>query len=110
MNNGIYLLLFSGMIVSISHLLMKIEAITRRNASLTRFLSLRMLVAYAMMFIGLAMSFIAYRYVSLKLGPIIETLNYIHVLILSWLFLGERFNWKTFTGVTLIMIGVLITF
>lgn len=109
MNNGIALLIFSGFIVSIAHLLMKLEALKRIHDSATHFLSIKIMIAYALMFIGLLLSFIAYRQVSLKIGPVIETLNYVYVLGLSWVLLKEKFGWKTFIGILLIICGVFIS-
>ncbi len=67
-----------------------------------------MILAYGMFFASTIITVIAYKYVPLSLGPVLESSGYVFVAILSYYILKERLTKKQFIGMVLIVLGVLI--
>lgn len=66
------------------------------------------IIGYGMMVVSTIVTIIAYRVVEYKNGPIIESLGYILVMILSRVFLTESITKKKILGNALILLGIII--
>ncbi len=66
------------------------------------------LLGYALMICSMGMISVAYRGVSLKVAPALDSLGFVIVPMLSWLFLGEKVTLVKGAGFLLIICGVLI--
>ena len=60
------------------------------------------------MVIGMLLNVLAYRKVEYKNGPVIESLGFWFVMILSWLFFKEKITKKKLIGNLIILAGVVI--
>lgn len=61
-----------------------------------------------MMVISTVLTILAFRGLDYKNGPIIESLGYIFVMILSRMFLKEKITKKKILGNALILLGIVV--
>lgn len=61
-----------------------------------------------MMVISTVLTILAFRGLDYKNGPIIESLGYIFVMILSRMFLKEKITKKKILGNALILLGIIV--
>lgn len=105
---GYLLLICSVLIASISQVILKQSADSKHESFLKEYLNPRVIIGYGMMVLCTVITIIAYRYVEYKNGPLIESLGYIFVMILSTLFLHEKITKKKFLGNCIILLGIMI--
>lgn len=99
----------SGMLAALSQLLLKIAANENgQMKGLKKLLNFKVIVAYGMLFATIFMNMIAMRYMPYKYTPILATISYIFVLILSRLCLHEKIKKKQMMGTILIFAGIVI--
>lgn len=66
------------------------------------------LLGYFLMLCSMGMVSVAYRGVPLKIAPALDSLGFVLVPMLSWLFFGERITRTKGLGFLLIVFGILI--
>lgn len=96
------------MISSVSQVILKTSANKEYTNIIKEYLNLRVVLAYGMFFASTIITVIAYKYVPLSLGPVLESSGYVFVAILSYFILKERLTKKQLLGMVLIVAGVLI--
>lgn len=109
-NYIVFILIFvlSVFVTSVSQVLLKKSA-NRQYASVKEeYLNPRVVIAYLLFFGATLVTVVAYRYVPLSLGPVLEALGYVFVGILGVLVLKEKITIKSFVGMVLIVVGVII--
>lgn len=108
--NPYILLMFLAVIVSsISQILLKKGARKKHKSFLKEYLNPYVFFGYAFMMITTLMNIAAYAGgVEYKNGPVIESLGFILVMILSYFFFQERITRRKLLGNMLILIGVII--
>ena len=105
-----YVLIFllSVFIASFSQILLKKSAnkeyINRWKEYFNRYVT----IAYFIFFISTIITIIAYKGIELKYGPIIESVGYIFILIMSKIFLGEKITKNKLLGIFLIILGIFV--
>lgn len=102
------ILLSSVFISSISQILLKKSAEISYSSKLREYLNPYVISGYGLFFGCTLLSMFALKVVPLSMSPIIESLGYIFVAVLSFLFLKERFTKRQMLGTILIIMGVLI--
>jgi len=108
MNKGIILLLCSVLIASVSQIILKKSADSKHESFIKEYLNARVIIGYGMMFASTFFSIFAYRYVEYKNGPLIESLGYLFVMILSAIFLSEKITKKKVIGNLVILLGLIV--
>lgn len=104
--SGIYLL---GVIISsISQVLLKKSADVERDSKIKEYLNFKTIFAYGMFFLATLCTVLAYKYVPLSMGPILGTVEYVFVAILSYYLLKEKISKRKLIGLITIILGVLI--
>ena len=107
--NKHYLFMFASVIIaSVSQILLKISAGKEYGSFLKEYLNVYVIIGYGLMVLSTLTTIVAYRGIEYKNGPIIESLGYILVMILSCLILKEKVGKKKLIGYGLIMVGVLV--
>lgn len=97
------------MLAAVSQLLLKIAAQKNKEAKgVMRLLDARVIAAYIMLFATIFMNMIAMRYMPYKYTPVLATISYIFVLLLSYFGLKERINKKQIAGTLLIFAGIVV--
>lgn len=108
MNKYHLIIIFFMFLSSLSQVFLKLAA-NENKKGLSYFLNFKVILSYGILF---AISFLnaSYVYKGLQMSTIssFESLAYIFVPILSYFFLKEKIKPRTFIGITLIIIGLLI--
>lgn len=96
------------MISAFAQVLLKKSADTKKESIVKEYLNLKTIFSYIIFFLATLCSVFAYKYLPLSYGPILGTLEYIFVAILSYLCLKEKIKKKKFLGLVIVLIGVFI--
>lgn len=108
--NWFYLLVVTGIFLSAcSQLLLKKSADQQHSNFLTSMLNWRVILAYAIFFGSLFINITAMsKGVNLKDLPILESLGYVFVPILSCVILKEKIELRTIISILCILVGIYI--
>ena len=93
---------------SFSQILLKKSARLQHASFLREYLNPCVIIGYAMMIASTLLIIAAYHGLDYKNGPIIESLGYILVMILSYVFFRERVSRRKVLGYALILAGVVV--
>ena len=97
-------------ITALSQILLKTQAnTTGKKGFFSKFLNLRVIAAYGLLFLTLAINQIALRYVPLSVMPCITATSFIWVFVMGALLLKERVSRRKVLGVAVIILGVIIS-
>lgn len=104
--SGVYIL---GVIISsIAQILLKKSADIERENKLKEYLNFKTIFAYTIFFGATLCTVLAYKYIPLSMGPILESTQYIFVTIFSYFLLKEKITKNKIIGLATIIIGILI--
>ncbi|MCR5331025.1 MAG: EamA family transporter [Lachnospiraceae bacterium] len=99
----------SGFIAAISQLLLKFAALKPNGRTgILKYLDIRIISSYAMLFGTVFMNMIAMRFMPYKFAPVLSTLSYVFVLILGKLVLHEEIGKKRASGILVIFLGMIV--
>jgi len=108
MNVG-YIFSFTSIIIAaFSQILLKKGASKEYPNFIKQYLNVWVISGYALMFTALFLTIIAYRYLEYRIVPLIESLGFIFVMILSRIFFKEQITVRKACGVCVIVAGVVI--
>lgn len=102
------LLLSSVVIAAFSQILLKKSAKITYKAWMQEYLNPYVIIGYSMMIVSTVLTIFAYKGLEYKNGPIIESLGYILVMLLSCYFFGEKITKLKLLGNLLILIGIVV--
>ncbi|ADU28013.1 EamA family transporter [Ethanoligenens harbinense] len=108
MNGYIALLVLSVAVASVSQLLLKAGAGRSHRGFLAEYCNPWTLGAYALLLCSTLLTVAAFKGLAFKNAPVIESLGYLFVLVLSRLFFREKITRRKLAGNLLIVAGVLI--
>ncbi len=110
MNNMSYYILYliSVTIAAFSQLLLKKSANRTHESLLKEYLNLYVIGGYGLLVVSMLLTIGAYRGLAYKNGPIIESLGYVLVMLLSGIFLKEKITARKIAGTALILVGILV--
>lgn len=110
MNNISYYILYliSVTIAAFSQLLLKKSANRTHESLLKEYLNPYVLGGYGLLVMSMLLTIGAYRGLAYKNGPIIESLGYVLVMLLSGIFLKEKITARKIAGTALILAGILV--
>lgn len=108
MNKYYVILLFSVLIASISQIILKISANKHHESIIKEYLNIHVICGYGLLFISTILTILALKGLPYKSVPIIETIGYIYILILSKIFLKERITKKMLIGNVIIIVGIIV--
>ena len=108
MNSYILILLSSVFIATCSQIFLKTSSAIEYNSKIREYLNWRVILGYGMMVISTILTIVAFRGLDYKNGPIIESLGYIFIVILSRIFLKEQITQRKIIGNALILLGILV--
>ena len=105
-----YLLVVIGVFAcSCSQLLLKDSAIKNKGSLARSILNIKVLLSYTIFFGSILINISAFKHgVEVKDIPIIESLGYVFVPILSSLFLNEAISKRTLLSILIILSGVIV--
>ena len=110
MNNYIYvgIFLISVLVSSVSQILLKISAGKTYDSKIKENLNAPVIIAYGLFFLSTVVTVLAYKYVDLSLGPVLEATGYIWVTLLGYLILKEKVSRKKLLGLVVIIVGIIV--
>ena len=108
MSKYIILLILAVLVSSISQIILKKSASKTYNSVIREYLNIYAIVGYGLMVISTVLVVLGLKGVPYKNEPIIESLGYIFVMILSNRILKEKITKKKIIGNLLILIGIVI--
>lgn len=107
-NRYVLFLLASVVIASCSQILLKFSARRSYSSFLREYLNPFVIAGYGMMFVSTLTTILAYRGLDYKNGPIIESLGYLLVMVLSFCFFREKISRRKLLGNLLILLGIFV--
>lgn len=107
---GVYIavFLFSVFISSVSQIILKSSANKRYEHWLKEYLNVKVIIAYGLFFVSSLLTVLAYKYVPLSMGSILEGSGYIFVTALGYFILEEKISRKKMLGLVVIVLGIVI--
>ena len=93
---------------AVSQILLKQSANQEHANMLREYLNWRVITAYLIFGLVLLANTYAYTQVEMKYGPVLDTITYVFVLLLSWLVLREKITKGKLIGNLIIVAGVLV--
>ncbi len=103
---GIYI--FGVIISAVAQVLLKKSADIKKENIIKEYLNWKTIISYSVFFIATLCTVLSYKYLPLSFGPILGTLEYLFVAILSYYFLKEKIKKKKLIGLFIILIGIFI--
>lgn len=104
----ILIFLFSVVISSVSQILLKISANQKYDTRIKEYLNPKVIIAYTLFFGATLITVLAYKYVPLSFGPVLESTGYIFVTLLGYFILKEKIGKQKLLGMAVIIFGVLL--
>ena len=101
-------LLASVVIASFSQILLKKSATHKHDSILREYINPYVIIGYGMMVCSTILTIFAYKGIEYHHGPVVESLGYILVMLLSFVFFNEKISRTKLFGNALILLGILI--
>lgn len=111
MNNYVvYICVFIGsvFIASVSQILLKLSANKTYDSKIKEYLNPQVIIAYALFFLSSLVTVLAYKYVPLSLGPVLEASGYIFIGVLGIAILKEKMQKQKLIGMIIIIAGIIL--
>ena len=105
-----WILIFASVVVStFSQVILKKSAKKQYGSVLKEYLNPYVIVGYGMMVLATIFTILAYKFgLEYKSGPVIESLGYVLIMLLSLWFFGERITKRKLIGNGLVILGIVI--
>ncbi len=102
------ILIASVFVATCSQILLKKSSDIKYNSIIREYLNWRVIVGYGMMFVSTILTIIAFKNLDYKYGPILESIGYIFMMILSRIFIKEPITKNKVIGNILILAGIVV--
>lgn len=112
MNDNLFYGLFyllSVLLASVSQIVLKKSAEVKYKRKIDEYINKNVIIAYLIFFICTLFTIFALKKIPLSISPILESTGYIYIAILSTIFLKEKVTRRKIIGITLVIIGILIS-
>ena len=101
-------LVASVIVASFSQVLLKKSAAKKYDNVIKEYLNPYVIIGYMMMVGTTVLTILAYHGIEYKNGPVIESLGYILIMILSFFFFKEPITKRKVFGNALILLGIIV--
>lgn len=109
MNWYLVLLVCSVMISSFSQILLKKSSQKTYPNWIREYLNVYVICGYGLLFLSLFMTMLSYKgFTNFATVPLFESLGYVFVLVLSYLFFKEKITLRKAVGIALILAGIIV--
>lgn len=102
------LVIISAFLAANSQLLLKTSAQIEHGNVIFEYINWRVLVSYGTLLITSFINMYALQFLPYKLVPMLGTVSYIFVIVLSKVVLREKMGFSKWVGASLIVIGIII--
>ena len=100
--------LLSVVISAFSQILLKKSAMKHYDNGLREYLNWSVVIAYGMFFGSTILSIYSLRGITISFSAIIESLSYVLIPILSYMFLKETINKRQAIGILIVIVGIVV--
>ena len=104
----VLIFLFSVFVSSVSQILLKKSAEKEYEDIWHEYMNPKVIGAYSMFVVSTLLTMYAYKKVPLSMGPLLESVGYIYILVLSYFFLKEKITLNKIIGAIFIIGGIVI--
>ena len=104
----VLILIFSVFISSVSQIILKKSSGEEHKSLIKEYLNVKVILGYGLLVLSTILTVIALKGISYKSEPIIESIGYVFIMILSRVFLKEKITVRKVIGNVLILIGILV--
>lgn len=104
----IFFFLSAVFVSSVSQIMLKKSADKKYESKIQEYMNPRVIIAYGLFFCATAVNVVAYKYVPLSLGPVLEASGYFFVTVLGMIFLREKVGKKKALGLFIIFVGIIV--
>ena len=108
MNKYVLLLILAVLVSSISQIILKKSSSKTYKSIIKEYLNVYVITGYGLMVLSTVLVVLGLKGVPYKNEPIIESLGYLFVMILSNRLLGEKITKKKVLGNVLILVGIAV--
>ena len=108
MNKYVMSLFLAVLISSFSQMLLKKSAMIQYDSKIKEYFNVWVISGYTLMIVSTLLVILSYRGVSYKNGPVIESLGFIIVLVLSKLLFNEEITFMKIIGNIIIILGIIV--
>lgn len=108
MNVYIIILIFSVVVAAFAQILLKKSAEKTYTSPIREYLNAYVIFGYGLMFLSMFITIMAYSGLEFTNVPVIESLGYIVVMFLSYLFFKEKITKRKLLGMAVIMAGIFV--
>lgn len=108
MNMYILILLLSVCVASFAQILLKKSAAKTYDSPIREYLNFYVIGGYGMMFLSMFLTVFSYRGLDFSNVPVIESLGYVVVMLLSYLFFKEKITKRKILGMAIILGGIFV--
>lgn len=105
---GFFLYLLAVVIASCSQILLKKSAMKQYTSFIREYLNPYVIIGYGMLFGSMILTILAYKGIEFKNGPIMESLGYVLVIIMSRFIFKEKITRSKVLGTLLILMGITV--
>ncbi len=95
-------------IASCSQVLLKKAAEKPKQSLLKEYLDPVVIIAYGLFFLSTVLNTLAYRYLPMSLGPVLEATGYLYVTAFGVYIFHEKLTPRRVAGLALILTGILV--
>ena len=96
-------------IASASQVVLKKKASSAPKKFFRKFLNGPVILSYLLLFLSMTLNSLALRRMEMSVLPCITATSFLWIMVLSAIFLGEKTTRRKVIGVTMILIGVLVS-
>ena len=108
MNLYLVILIISVIIASFAQILLKKSAAKTYSSPIREYLNVYVIGGYGLMFLSMFLTILSYGGLDFTNVPVIESLGYIIVMLLGYLFFKEKITKRKLLGMLIIMGGILV--
>lgn len=108
MKGSVMILICSVVVASFAQILLKKSAARKYSSPIREYLNFYVICGYGMMFLSMFMTVLSYRGLDFSNVPVIESLGYVVVMLLSYLFFKEKITKRKLLGMAVILAGIFV--
>ena len=108
MNLYLIILILSVIVAPFAQILLKKGARKNYSSPIREYLNIYVIGGYALMFLSMFMTIIAYGGLDFTNVPVIESLGYVIVMVLGYLFFREKITGRKLLGMAVILCGIFV--
>lgn len=104
----VLLMVFSVAVASVSQVMLKTSSNRVHQSFLKEYCNVLVISGYGLLALSTVLTLLAFRGLEFKNAPVLESMGYVFILILSRLFLKEKITGRKLLGNLIILAGILI--